>query len=156
MLNPTLDLKIDFILDGNSAAKYTYFNRFFGRIFFCFAFIDYYSVAPRAKNNISPGTSCDVNVASVPKQLITFFFVNNVTFLRTLSMTKLKRSHDKALPCLNPRLISKGSERSIISLTRLQKLVNVSLHSLISIAGLSNTDIVAMIRFLMGLWKAAL
>ena len=57
-------------------------------------------------------------------------------------MTKLKRSHDKGSPCLKPRTVSKGSERSIPTLTELQELLNVILHNLISFAGIPILGIV--------------
>ena len=56
-------------------------------------------------------------------------------------MTKLKRSHDKESPCLKPRTLSKASEGSIPTLTALQKVLNIILHSLINFAGISCADI---------------
>ena len=44
-------------------------------------------------------------------------------FRSTLSMRKLKRSHDKGSPCLKPRTASKGSGRSFPTLTELNELV---------------------------------
>ena len=42
-------------------------------------------------------------------------------------MTKLKTSHDNGSPCLKPRTVSKGPERSVPTLTELQEVVNVIL-----------------------------
>ena len=56
-------------------------------------------------------------------------------------MAKLLKSHDKGSLCLKPPTVSKGSERSIPTLTKLQELLNVILHSLISIAGIPSSDI---------------
>ena len=50
----------------------------------------------------------------------------------------------------------KGSERYNPIFTELQDLLNVILHSLNSFAIISNSDIVAKKRFLMGLTKAVL
>ena len=77
-------------------------------------------------------------------------------FHTTFSMTKLESSHDKGSPCLKRRTVSKGSERSIPTLTELQELLNVILHSLISFAGIRSSDIAAKTRSLMELSKAAL
>ena len=50
----------------------------------------------------------------------------------------------------------KGSERYNPIFTELQDLLNVILHSLNSFAIISNSDIVAKKRFVMGLTKAVL
>ena len=57
-----------------------------------------------------------------------------------LSKRKLKRSHDKGSPCLKARMVSKGSERSLSTLTELRELLNVILQSLISFAGIPNLE----------------
>ena len=41
----------------------------------------------------------------------------------------LKWSHDKGSPYLKPRMVSKGSKTSFPTLTELQELLNVILHS---------------------------
>ena len=69
------------------------------------------------------------------------FFKNSAiaivpAFRKTVSMIRLKRSHDKGSPCQKPRTASKGSERSIFILTELQELLNVILHRIISFAGI--------------------
>ena len=71
-------------------------------------------------------------------------------------MMKLKTLHDKELLSLKPRTVSKGSERSIPTLTELQELLNVILHTLISFAGIPSSDIAAKIQSVMRLPKAAL
>ena len=56
-------------------------------------------------------------------------------------MTMLKRSHDKASPCLKFHTVSKDSDRFIPIMMELLGLLNVILHSLISFAGVLSSNI---------------
>ena len=65
-----------------------------------------------------------------------FTFASRMTF----SSRMLKSSHDKLSPCLNPRSVLKGSERSFPTLTADVVPVKVILHSRINFAGMPNAD----------------
>ena len=71
-------------------------------------------------------------------------------------MRNLKSSHDKGSPCLKPRTVSNGSERSLPTLTEQHELLNVILQSRISFAGIPSSVIALYTRSLTGLSNAAL
>ena len=50
------------------------------------------------------------------------------------------RSHDKLSPCLNPRSVLKGSDRSFPTLTADLVPLKAILHSRINFAGMPNVD----------------
>ena len=159
--DPAFDLQADIIFDGNFGAKINKLldcikNIVIGLVSTCrlhilrFTLIYCQSHLGRLSFNSTKNSSYisldmpyDVDVVS--KFLDTLQCI--AAFRSTLSISKLKKK-----PCA----VSNDSKRSFPTMTELQELLNVILHSLINFAGIPSLDIVVNIRFLMGLSKAAL
>ena len=77
-------------------------------------------------------------------------------FRMTFSSRMLKRSHDKLSPCLNPRSVLKGSDRSFPTLTSDLVPLKVMLHSRINFAGMPSIEIALNTSERIGLSNVAL
>ena len=67
--------------------------------------------------------------------------VLTVEFCTILSRTMLKKSHDRASPCLKPFLTSNASVRSFPTLIEQRAFSIVILHKRISLSGMPKLDI---------------
>lgn len=77
-------------------------------------------------------------------------------FHTSFFMTNLKSSQDRESPCLKHHMVSKHSQTSTPTLTKLLVLLNDILHWLISFSGIPSSDIAKYRQSLIGLSNSAL